>query len=68
MGLVDLVVVILGPATIDFMKIPVDEAEVVSLDGDRVDTAQWHSGTRCIASYCLQIIRALPEHLRQKCM
>jgi hypothetical protein len=68
MGLVDLAAVIPGPATIDFMKIPVDQAEVVSLDGERVDTAQWEGGTKCIASYCLQIIRALPEHSRQSCM
>ena len=68
MGLVDLAAAIPGPATIDFTKIPVDQAEVVSLDGDRVDTAQWHGGTRCIASYCLQIIRALPEHSRQNCV
>ena len=68
MGLVDLAAAIPGPATIDFMKIPVDQAEVVSLDGERVDTAQWQSGIHCIASYCLQIIRALPEHSRQNCV
>ena len=68
MGLIDLAAVIPGPATIDFTKIPVDQAEVVSLDGERVDTAQWQRGTQCIASYCLQIIRALPEHSRQNCV
>ena len=43
MGLIDLAAVLPGPATIDFTKIPVDQAEVVSLDGERVHTAQWHS-------------------------
>ncbi|EDR12008.1 uncharacterized protein LACBIDRAFT_324355 [Laccaria bicolor S238N-H82] len=45
MGLVDLAAVIPGPAGIDFTKIPEDQAEVVSLDGERVDTAQWQRGT-----------------------
>lgn len=68
MGLVDLAAVIPGPATIAFTKIPVDQLEVISLDGEVVDTSQWHGGTRCIASFCLQILRALPEHSPQDCV
>ena len=68
MGLVDLAAVIPGPASIDFESIPVNQAKVVSVDGKAVNTAQWKTGTKCIAWYCLQIIRALPEHSRQNCV
>ena len=68
MGLIDLAAVIPGPATIDFTKIPQDQVEVVSLEGKNVDTARWKTGTKCIAWYCLQVIRALPEHSHQNCV
>ena len=68
LALVDLAAVIPGSATIDFTKIPADLTKMVSFDGEAVDTAQWHGGTRYIASYCLQIIRTLPEHSHQHCL
>jgi hypothetical protein len=62
LGLVDLASTIPGPASIDFARIPAERVQVVSHEGTPIDTSEWHAGTRCIAAYCLQIIRALPEH------
>ena len=66
-GLIDLVAVIPGPATVDFTKIPADQGSGFFgwREGRYCSMAK---GTQCIASYCLQIIRALPEHSRQNCV
>lgn len=64
LGLTELAATIPGdqPDYIDFTRIPQELVTVYSHTGVRIDTNRWHAGTRCIAAYCLQIIRALPGH------
>ncbi|KAI9510487.1 hypothetical protein F5148DRAFT_1178838 [Russula earlei] len=50
--------------SIDFSFPPTMEPlRVVDIAGEPVDISAWHAGVRCVAFYCLAILRALPVNV-----